>query len=193
MARLAPIRTRLDPHTRREQILDAAEAAIRDRSLAELTFEAVADSAGVSRALVYNYFGDRRGLLAAVALRTLDQLNTSLHASIDAGLDPVSQLEPLANAYLAFAEDHGALWRSLAAGGVQHRSVAAARRIRVERLAELWGSTPAAVVAAHIVSEVLEAATIGWPGTGDVSAAVATACRILASGLEAGLQSTPTA
>lgn len=193
MARLAPIRTRLDPHTRREQILDAAEAVIRDRSPAELTFEAVADSAGVSRALVYNYFGDRRGLLAAVELRTLDQLNTSLHASIDAGLDPVSQLEPLANAYLAFAEDHGALWRSLAAGGVQHPSVEAARRIRVERLAELWGSTPAAVVAAHIVSEVLEAATIGWPGTGDVSAAVATACRILASGLEAGLQSTPTA
>ena len=60
-----PTATRLDPEVRRELILDAAEEVF-EPAAAEVTFEAVADAAGVSRALVYNYFGDRSGLLAAV-------------------------------------------------------------------------------------------------------------------------------
>jgi hypothetical protein len=50
---------------------------------ADVTFEEVADAAGVSRALVYNCFGDRRGLVAAVFQRHTDRL----HAAVVAGFD----------------------------------------------------------------------------------------------------------
>ncbi|MDZ7676512.1 MAG: helix-turn-helix domain-containing protein, partial [Acidimicrobiales bacterium] len=58
-------RTRLDPAVRRQQIAEAAARAYAERDPAEVTFEDVADEAGVSRSLVYAYFGDRGNLLAA--------------------------------------------------------------------------------------------------------------------------------
>ena len=69
--------TRLDPEVRRELILDAAERVMAGRLPAEVTFEEVADAAEVSRALVYNYFRDRTGLLVALAERTLDRLDSA--------------------------------------------------------------------------------------------------------------------
>ena len=59
-------RTRLDPEIRREQIVEAAEQVFHGRDPSEVTFEEIAEAAGVSRALVYNYFGDKGGLIAAV-------------------------------------------------------------------------------------------------------------------------------
>lgn len=196
MTRGQPTRTRLDPRTRRAQILDATETVLRERPPGELTFEAVAEAAGVSRALVYNYFGDRNGLLAAVELRTLGQLNAQLHATVDTSLDPADQLRPLAIAYLAFAHDHGLIWRVLAASGVQHPSLEVARRTRVERLATLWGGTKTATIAAQTVTVMLEAATVGWPGGQDsesgTDAWLEIVCRILTDGLDVGLAAVPT-
>ena len=51
--------TRLDPAVRRTQIIEAAAELFAERDPAEAPFEEIADAAGVSRALVYNYFGDR--------------------------------------------------------------------------------------------------------------------------------------
>ena len=62
MAQELRVRTRLTRATRREQIIDAAVDVFKGRDPNDVTFEEVADAAGVSRALVYNYFGDRRGL-----------------------------------------------------------------------------------------------------------------------------------
>lgn len=198
MARRRETRTtRLDPVIRRGLILDAAEIVLRDRAPADVTFEAVADAAGVSRALVYNYFGDRNGLLAAVELRTLERLDGELLATLDPQLRPAEQLRPLAGAYLAFARANGPTWRVLAAGGaVHHPAVEAARRSRTERLAALWGGTDEALIAARTVTGMLETATIDWLGEGvDDAVAVNTVCTILSIGLEragVGLDGTTT-
>jgi len=63
MANPTRTRTRLARDERREQLVDAAAAVLQGRDPAEVTFEEIADAAGVSRALVYNYFGDRNGVL----------------------------------------------------------------------------------------------------------------------------------
>src|SRR5262252_9657732 len=68
-------RTRLAREERRELLVDAASHVFRDRDPAAVTFEEIADAAGVSRALVYNYFGDRQGLIEAVARRASDRLS----------------------------------------------------------------------------------------------------------------------
>ncbi len=76
-------RTRLDPEVRREQIIDAAEAVFAGREANEVTLEEIAEAAGVSRALVYNYFGDKSGVIAAVYLRSFDRLDAQLATALD--------------------------------------------------------------------------------------------------------------
>jgi AcrR family transcriptional regulator len=182
-------RTRLDPEVRREMILAAAEEVFRQRPPSEVTFEAVADAAGVSRALVYNYFGDRSGLLAAVELRSLQRLDASLRAALDPTLSPSEQLRPLAKVYRELARTDGSTWRELATfGGDRHPSVRAARRSRIENLAACWGGDDAARVAARTVTAVLEAAATDDDDTDeevDPDWAIELVCRILADGLQA--------
>jgi AcrR family transcriptional regulator len=67
-------RTRLAREKRRELLVDAAAQVFDGRDPAGVTFEEIADAAGVSRALVYNYFGDRQGLIEAVARRSSERL-----------------------------------------------------------------------------------------------------------------------
>lgn len=179
-------RTRLEPEVRRELILDSAEGVFRARPPADVTFEVVADAAGVSRALVYNYFGDRNGLLAAVYLRTLQRLDSALLAVFDPTLTPVEQLRPLAAAYLEFAEVSGSMWQALAStGAVTHPVVQSARRTRIERLASLWGGSGPAHIAARTVIGMLEAATVDWTEDGiERDVVVDTVCQLLATGLE---------
>jgi AcrR family transcriptional regulator len=182
-------RTRLDPEVRRELILAAAEEVFRQRPPSEVTFEAVADAAGVSRALVYNYFGDRSGLLAAVELRSLQRLDASLRAALDPTLSPSEQLRPLAKVYRELARTDGSTWRELATfGGDRHPSVRAARRSRIENLAACWGGDDAARVAARTVTAMLEAAATDDDDTDetvDPDWAMELVCRILADGLHA--------
>src|SRR5947207_6769910 len=80
MADPTRVRTRLGREARREQIVDAAAAVFQRRDPAEVTFEEIADAAGVSRALVYNYFGDRNGVLEAVYRRNLRLLRERIGA-----------------------------------------------------------------------------------------------------------------
>jgi AcrR family transcriptional regulator len=190
-------RTRLDPEVRRELILDAAEEVFRNRPASEVTFEAVADAAGVSRALVYNYFGDRSGLLAAVELRSLQRLDQSLRAALDPTRSPSQQLRPLAQVYRELARTDGSTWRVLASfGGDRHPSVRAARRNRIENLAACWGGDDLARVAAQTVTAMLEAAARGDDDVDtdesiDPVWAREAVCRILEDGLErAGVGST---
>ena len=60
---------RLDPATRRDQILDAANALFAERGYDEVTIEDVARSAGVARGLVHHYFGGRKEVYLALLER----------------------------------------------------------------------------------------------------------------------------
>ena len=61
-------RVRLDPEARRAQLVAIAYRLLEERGLDSVSVEDVADAAGVSRSLVYAYFGDRDGLVAEVYL-----------------------------------------------------------------------------------------------------------------------------
>ena len=60
---------RLDPATRREQILDAANALFAERGYDEVTIEDIARGAGVARGLVHHYFGGRKDVYLALLER----------------------------------------------------------------------------------------------------------------------------
>jgi AcrR family transcriptional regulator len=154
---------RLDPATRRALLVDAAVGVFRGRDPSEVSFEEVAEAAGVSRSLVYAYFGDRGGLIAAVYLQNLEQLDREIGLALDGDLPDEVGLRRIIRRYLRFARDNEAAWSVMAsAGSLQHPAVQAARRARIERIASAWGSGPTARLVAGSVVGLLEAGAQDW-------------------------------
>lgn len=67
-------RTRLEPEARQSQILDHTARLIADEGLSGVSMERVARLAGVSKALVYNYFPSQAELLRALLKRDLERI-----------------------------------------------------------------------------------------------------------------------
>jgi AcrR family transcriptional regulator len=164
------VRTRLDPEVRRELIIDAAEGVLADRDPTDLTFEQVSVAAGVSRGLIYNYFGDKGGLLAAVYLRNFDRLVVALEDCLRPGGDPLEQrVRDCVEVFLRFAADNPNVWKLVGTvEAVEHPHVRRARRAHIARIAGRWGDTSEARVRARGVLGLLEGATTAWLDDGDL-------------------------
>src|SRR6476619_3542879 len=67
-------RTRLHPETRRSQLLDLGVRLFATRSLDELSIDVLAEEAGISRGLLYHYFGNKHAFHEAVVRRAADDL-----------------------------------------------------------------------------------------------------------------------
>jgi AcrR family transcriptional regulator len=67
-------RTRLSPDERRAQLLDLGVRLLATRSLDELSIDLLAEEAGISRGLLYHYFGNKRAFHEAVVRRAADDL-----------------------------------------------------------------------------------------------------------------------
>lgn len=154
---------RLDPVTRRALLVEAAAEVFRDREPTEVSFEEVAEAGGVSRSLVYAYFGDRGGLIAAVYLHNLQQLDEQVGMSLGGHMPDRLELRRLIRRYLRFARDNPASWNLMAAASaIQHPAVQEVRRSRIERIADGWASEPATRLIARGVVGMLEAGAQEW-------------------------------
>lgn len=67
-------RSRLSPERRRTQLLDLGVSLLATRSLEELTIDVLAEEAGISRGLLYHYFGNKHEFHEAVVRRAVDDL-----------------------------------------------------------------------------------------------------------------------
>ena len=156
-------RRRLHPERRRAEIVEVASALFRDRDPATVRFEEVASAAGVSRSLVYAYFGDRSGLLAAVYLHSLAGLDEELSRLLDDVPVDESRLSALVWRYLSLVRDNAASWPLFAAAGaLEHPAVQQARRSRIQCIADPWGGGPAERLLARSLIGMLEAAASEW-------------------------------
>lgn len=152
-------RTRLAPELRRAQIVEAAIEVFAGREPSEVTFEEIADAAGVSRALVYNYFGDRGGLVGAVCLRCFEQLDEAIAPAFAPSLRPSEQARQWVRRYLRFSLDHPGPWAMISsAAASQHPAVQEARRQRLDLVTRRWGGTHEARLVAAAVGGMLQAA-----------------------------------
>lgn len=163
MTRRQGIRTRLTPDQRRAAIIQAAVRVFEGRDPAAVTFEEIAVEAGVSRALVYNYFGDRGGLMAAVYEQLLAELDEELSEALVGPLPPRERVRDAVERYVAFARAHARGWQTLAMlAATRHPEVQRARRERYERLAAVWGGSAEARVVVTGLMGLLEAVTLDW-------------------------------
>jgi AcrR family transcriptional regulator len=155
--------TRLEPAARRAQIVEAAEELFRGRDPATVRFDEVARAAGVSRSLVYAYFGDRGELVAAVYLHSVGELDQELSALLDDVPVDEDRLGTVVRHYLKLVSDNADSWRLFAAAGaLDHPAVQEARHARCQRIADTWGGGPAERLVARGVVGLLEAAASEW-------------------------------
>ncbi|MFT3924919.1 MAG: TetR/AcrR family transcriptional regulator [Myxococcales bacterium] len=111
-------RKRLELPERREQLLNLAVAAFSSKSYDEVSIDDLAQSAGVSKGLLYHYFPSKRELYVATVRAAADQLiervlpdpSLSLRDQITRGLD----------GYLSFVEQNAAAYTSLIQSGIGH-------------------------------------------------------------------------
>jgi TetR/AcrR family transcriptional regulator len=106
----------MDP--RRQRTIDALIAAAQDvfstRTVDEVTVEEIADKAGVAVGSLYNHFGSKAGLQAAVIEHALDTDRHYMDRAYTSSRSPIKQIYAAAEQYLDFYLDHPDYFRMLA-------------------------------------------------------------------------------
>ncbi len=106
----------MDPRRRRtiDALVGAAEEVFAERTVAEGTVEEIAERAGVAVSSIYNNFGSKAGLYAAVVGRALDLDREYMDRAYTPERSPVEQLLAAAEQYLRFYLDYPEFFRMLA-------------------------------------------------------------------------------
>jgi AcrR family transcriptional regulator len=111
-------RTRLSPDQRREQLLDLGVRLLATRSLDELSIDLLAEEAGISRGLLYHYFGSKQAFHEAVVRHAADDLIAQTTPPTEG--EPLERLLTSVTAYVDYVIANHEGYRSLvlaAAGG----------------------------------------------------------------------------
>ncbi|HEX7166628.1 MAG TPA: TetR/AcrR family transcriptional regulator [Acidimicrobiales bacterium] len=105
--------SRNDRAARREELLDAALQAIR-RLGAGASMQELAAEAGVTKPILYRHFGDREGLVYALADRVSADLMRAIGVALaQPEVDPRGTVEATVDAFVAFIERDPEVYRLL--------------------------------------------------------------------------------
>ncbi|HEX6248847.1 MAG TPA: TetR/AcrR family transcriptional regulator [Nocardioidaceae bacterium] len=107
-------RVRLNPDTRREQLLDLGVELLATRSLDELSIDLLAEEAGISRGLLYHYFRNKQEFHRAVVRRATDEMLRL--TTPDPSLDALTRLTTGLTAYIDYVADNFEPFMSLVRG-----------------------------------------------------------------------------
>jgi AcrR family transcriptional regulator len=107
---------RVDPRKQRtmDALLAAAQQMFAERPVEEVTVEEIGQHAGVAVGSIYNNFGSKEGLYAAVVARALDVDRDYMDLAYTPDRNPIEQLLAASEQYLRFALDHPQFFRMLA-------------------------------------------------------------------------------
>ncbi len=104
---------RLPRAEREQQTLDVAQALFARHGYAAVTMDDVAAAVGVTKPLLYNYFGNKERLYLACLGRTADALIGGLTDAFTRASDPGEGLRDAVRAFFAFVEADRASWQVL--------------------------------------------------------------------------------
>jgi AcrR family transcriptional regulator len=197
----ASVRTRLSRDDRMEQTLEAAHELFAERGYAAVTMEEIAAAVGVTKPLLYNYFGNKERLYVACLERAGDALIAMVAETVGRAGNPGDALRGGVGAFFRFLDTDRAAWEvlfdeTLPRGGEVSGRVAAYRG----QIAELVSGSLLAQLpdrrreAAKVEVEALSTALLGaaealarwWLQTEAIPAA--DAAELLVSTVEPGLR-----
>src|SRR5271170_6829978 len=129
-SRTAVAAGRLQSSARRDALLDAAVALVRTKGVQEVSMEAVAEHAEVSRPLVYKHFANRDELLAAVYRREASKLHTELESEVAAAGTVEGMYQALLRGSIRATVERGEIFTALRAAGRWNRDIRREQRSR---------------------------------------------------------------
>lgn len=194
-------RTRLSRAARMEQILGAAHDLFAERGYNAVTMDEVAAAVGVTKPLLYNYFGNKERLFLACLADAAERLEATVVAAVTDTSRPEDALREGLRAFFAFVDHDHKTWRviydeALPADTEIGRQLTASRN-RIRDL--VAGIVREQIPSQHrqraqIEIEALSTAVLGaaeslahwWLNTGAISAAEA--AELLISAVEPGLR-----
>jgi AcrR family transcriptional regulator len=96
---------RLPRAQREQQVVATAHALFAERGYAGVTMDAVAAAVGVTKPLLYAYFGNKEQLYVACIGRSGEALVTAVEDAVAAAPNPGEALKAALRAFFAFVED----------------------------------------------------------------------------------------
>ena len=103
---MAAARRRLSPDDRRNELLALGAEVFGQRPYDEVRIDEIAERAGVSRALMYHYFPDKRAFFAAVVHAEGERLFEATNTPALPGQSLFTQVRAGVLAYLHYDEQH---------------------------------------------------------------------------------------
>lgn len=105
----------MTPAARREQFIELGMAMLRDHSLEEVTTEAIADAAGVSRALLFHYFQSKQDFHVALASAQAEMMLARTRPDPTVG-DPLEILRVSMSEFVDFVYENAGAYRAMLRG-----------------------------------------------------------------------------
>jgi AcrR family transcriptional regulator len=167
----ASTRSRLAPDARRAQLLDLGVRLLATRSLEELSIDLLAEEAGISRGLLYHYFGNKHAFHEAVVRRAADDLIAQTAPPADG--DPLQRLLASVTAYVEYVlanyEGYVSLIKGAAGGNEtlrriheEARSALSERIFTEDAQGELIADTPHNRLVVRGWSAMTEELAVSW-------------------------------
>ena len=100
-------RTRLDPQQRRSLILDCAANLVAKDGVSVISMDTVAQAAGVSKSLVYNYFPNLNELLSELLERELRHLRREQSEAAENATTFEGLVRAVTHVYLKYIDERG--------------------------------------------------------------------------------------
>src|SRR5881398_2656791 len=103
-------RPRLPRAEREARMLDAALEVFTERGFDAASMDEIAAASGITKPMLYSYFGSKEGLYLACIERAARPMIEALRAAVVAQDDPARRLWAGARAYLGWVDDHREIW-----------------------------------------------------------------------------------
>ncbi len=169
-----PAYTRLKVDERRRQLIDAGSRAFSEHAYEDLSMREIAQTAGVSKALLYHYFPSKIDLFKAAVGEKAQEIQAAIEPAGEG--TPFEQLAASIDGYLAWVQANSGVWTRL----MQSTATLPDARELVESFREqtmnmllggLIGARaprPALRIAIRGWLGYMDAAILDWAGSGDL-------------------------
>jgi AcrR family transcriptional regulator len=191
-------RSRLPRAERERQAVRVAHAMFAQRGYAAVTMDEVAEALGVTKPILYRYFGNKDGLYLACLDRAGAGLLTAVAvAGRQAGRDRRDALRAGVAAFFAFLDEDRDAWRVLfddsrpPGGPASDRVRHYRERLRELAAAALPAEGPAGEALSAALLAAAEATGRWWLEHGSASMTAAQTADLLIAALEPGLLAEP--
>jgi AcrR family transcriptional regulator len=155
-------RRRMPRAERERQMMAVAEECFAERGYLAASMDEIAERVGVSKPMIYEYFGSKEGLLVACLRRVRTQLRTAVAEATDEAPDVEEALRRSLLAFFAFAHEHRRSWHVLlrteasVVGPAAATEIESARQEQTKHIARIAAHLPGAdPLAAEAAAEMI--------------------------------------